>query len=251
MATTTHDLRHDRRSGPDDRRRFHAPSGSHTTVHHHAVETLATTEGMRVSWGGVWGGVLTAVGTLLLLAALGVAIGVTAVDPQAPDAGAIGTVAGIWAGASLLVALFLGGLVSTRAGAIYDGATGFWEGFLVWVVSVLLMGYLATTGVSSLAGGAFSLMGGASSVVSSMVQGGAQSRVANGAAATDPAQAVEQLKSQVQDPAARSELQQKAAQARPAVARGAWITFGALVLSLMAALLGAMIGRRRRPERYR
>lgn len=254
-TTTTHDFRSDRRSGPEDRRQFHPPTGGHApVVHQHTLERApVTSDGIRVSWGGIWGGVLTAVGTLLLLAALGVAIGITAVDPQAPNAGTIGTAAGIWAAVSLLIALFLGGMVSTRTGATFDGATGFWEGFLVWVVSLLLMGYLATTGISNLAGGAFSMMGGASQVMGSMMQG-AGPQAAPGApgagGTTDPAQAVDQLKSRVQDPATRGQLQQRAAEAQPTVAKGAWITFGALVLSLMAALLGAMAGRRRPPENY-
>ena len=39
-------------------------------------------------------------------------------------------------------------------------------------------------------------------------------------------------------------LQQKAAEMKPAATRAAWITFGALVLSLAAAVIGAMAGRR-------
>jgi uncharacterized protein involved in exopolysaccharide biosynthesis len=34
---------------------------------------------------------------------------------------------------------------------------------------------------------------------------------------------------------------------KPTVSKAAWITFGALVLSLLAAVLGAMAGRRRPP----
>jgi hypothetical protein len=127
-------------------------------------------EGLRVSWGGVFGGVLVAIGLLLLLASLGVAIGITAVDPAETDAGTLGAGAGIWTAASLLFALFIGGLVSTRAGAIYDRTTGFFEGALVWVVSLLLMGYLATSGISMVAGGAFRMLTGIG-VVAGMVAG--------------------------------------------------------------------------------
>ena len=35
-------------------------------------------EGMRVSWGGVWAGVLVALGTLLVLSTLGLAVGFSA-----------------------------------------------------------------------------------------------------------------------------------------------------------------------------
>jgi hypothetical protein len=40
-------------------------------------------------------------------------------------------------------------------------------------------------------------------------------------------------------------LQQKAEEVKPQASKAAWITFGALVLSLLAAVLGAMAGRRK------
>lgn len=45
-------------------------------------------------------------------------------------------------------------------------------------------------------------------------------------------------------------LQQKAEEVKPQVAKAAWITLGALVLSLLAAVFGAMVGRRN-PQRMR
>jgi hypothetical protein len=149
-------------------------------------------DGMRVSWGGVFGGVLVALGFLLLMTALGVAVGISAAQPGQTDTGALGPGAGIWAGVSLLVALFIGGWVSTRIGAIFDGTTGFFEGALVWVVSVMLsgIGVLAADAVQTL-GSAFQF-----------------------------------------------------GEATPDVS---WIAFGALLLSLLAAVLGAMAGRRRTP----
>ncbi len=245
-------------------------------------------EGLRVSWGGVWGGVLVALGMLLLLTALGVAIGISAVDPSATDAQALGTGAGIWAAASLLVSLFVGGMVSTRAGAIYDRATGFFEGVLVWVVSLLLMAYLATTGISMVAGGAFKLVTGVGAAAGMVVgqdadisegdvsqiaarlrdpqtaqkiasatgipQGEVQATLGETAerveaAKGDPAQAAAEARRGVAELYAKARdsgtFQQKAAEVQPAATRTAWIAFGALVLSLLTAVLGAMAGRRR------
>ncbi|MFN2645650.1 MAG: hypothetical protein ABR570_11700 [Burkholderiales bacterium] len=200
---------HERRGG--ERRRMAYPA-------------LFGAEGVRVSWGGIFGGVLVAVGLLLLLAALGVAVGITAIDPAETPLGSLGTGAGIWAGVSLLLALFVGGLVSTRIGATFDGSTGFFSGFLVWIVSLLLVAYLAASGVSSLASGAFSLMGG-------------------------PQQIVEQVGEKAQEMTQNlPALQQKAQEAKPQASRAAWITFGALLLSLGAAVIGAMAGRRRAPR---
>jgi hypothetical protein len=178
-----------------------------------AYPSRFSAEGVRVSWGGIFGGVLAAVGLLLLLGALGLAVGISAVDPQSAELGNLGTGAALWTGVSLLLALFLGGMVATRLGATFDRTTSFFSGFLVWVVSLLVVAYLAASGVSSLAGSAFSMMGGAEQVIEQM---------------------------QAQDLPTVEEV-------KPQAARAAWVTFGALVLSLGAALAGAMAGRRRRP----
>jgi hypothetical protein len=45
----------------------------------------------------------------------------------------------------------------------------------------------------------------------------------------------------------RGALQQKAEELKPQASRAAWITLGALLLSLLAAVIGAMAGRRREP----
>src|SRR5205085_9747185 len=116
------------------------------------------TDGMRVSWGGIWGGVLVAMGMLLLLSALGVAIGFSSVDPRnAAEVNRLMSSAGLWAAAGLLLSLFVGGMVSTSIGAVYDRTTGFFEGALVWVVSLLVMLALAGSGSGLLDGFAFEM----------------------------------------------------------------------------------------------
>lgn len=250
-------------------------------------------EGMKVSWGGIFGGVLVALGLLLLLAALGVAVGVSAVQPGETAAATFGAGAGIWAGVSLLLALFVGGMVSTRIGAIVDGTTGFFEGALVWVVSVLLMLYFAGSGVGMLAGGAFQLVGGAAQTISSVMQpstdvsgsvdqiiarlkdpktaeqiAGATGMQASEvqASLTETAQRVENNRGNPAQAAAEAKqglaqlmekakssgaLTQKAEEVKPQASKAAWITFGALLLSLLAAVIGAMAGRRRPVEEVR
>jgi len=246
-------------------------------------------DGMRVSWGGVFGGVLVALAFLLLMTALGLAVGISAAQPGETDTGTLGAGAGIWAAVSLLVALFIGGWVSTRIGAIFDGTTGFFEGTLVWVVSVLLMLYMASSGIGMLTGGAFKVVGGAVQTMGSMVQssqatpdlsGGVDQMIqrlkdpktaeqiasATGMPVTEvqatlretaqrvennrgnPTQAAAEAKNgiaQLMEKAkASGALRQKAEEVKPQATRAAWITFGALLLSLVAAALGAMAGRR-------
>src|SRR5258705_957950 len=144
-------------------------------------------EGLKVSWGGVWGGVLVTMGALILLSALGVAVGISALDPSTADPNRLATIAAVWGAVSLLASLFLGGMVATRIGMVYDRATGLFEGVLVWVVSILLMATLAGSGVGLLPEFSFDLT---------------SSRAA------------------------------------------AWVGLAAMVLSLLAAVAGAMSGRR-------
>src|SRR5690242_18225546 len=81
-------------------------------------------EAGRVSWSGVWGGFFVGLGILVILAALGVAVGVTVTSPAAADVQALGTGAGIWTFASALIALFIGGLVASRTGLVATRGAG-------------------------------------------------------------------------------------------------------------------------------
>ena len=257
-----------------------------------AYAPLLHSDGLRVSWGGVIGGVLLAVGLLVLLGALGAAIGISATDPGNTDPGTLGMGAGIYAAVSLLLALFFGGWAATRMGAISDRATGFCEGALVWVVSILLVAYAAAAGIGMLAGGAFKVIGGATQAIGSVMQ-------TQGAGAPDISGNVDQLLQRLRDPntaqqiaratgmeprevqnalgetaqrveqardnpgqavqeakqgvarlmdQARSSgaLERKAEEVKPAATKAAWISFFALLLSLVTAVLGAMAGRRER-----
>jgi hypothetical protein len=97
----------------------------------------------------VWSGFLIAIGVMLLLGTLGVAIGVSTVGPgTGADARALGVGAAIWAGLVLLLAVFVGGMVAARLGLIFDGPTSALHGALVWVLAMLAVLYLATSGIS-------------------------------------------------------------------------------------------------------
>lgn len=260
-----------------------------TVVHEHHVE-VPSFEGLRISWGGIWGGVLVVMGTLLLLTTLGLAIGITAADPQDTQASTVGTAAAIWTSVSLLLALFIGGMAATRLGMVFDKAAGAFEGALVWVLSFLVILWLAGSGVSLIAGGVSSLFGGVTKTVGSVVSGNMDlsqgdtqqilSRLRDPQTAQTIASATgmseQEVSSTLNDIAQRAEAakddparvaaevrqgtQQLMAQARarlPAVAeqakegatKTAWITFAAMALSLLAAIGGAMLGRRRVMDR--
>ena len=264
--------------------------GSHE--HRFAATAWFGTEGMKVSWGGVFAGVLVAMGVSMLLASLGLAIGVSAVDPGETQASTVGIGAAVWGGLQLMLALFVGGMVSTRVGAIIDRTTGFFEGVLVWVVGLILMAYLAGSGIGSLADRAFSLLDGATQTFGAVIQDeGSEpeigvsgtieemaeqlrspeliNRIASitglsvnetrntlnetatrvEGSRNNPAQAAEDVRRGIASlfdrARANGALAAQAEEIQPEAASAAWFTFVALLLSLIAAVSGAMLGRRK------
>jgi len=247
-------------------------------------------DGLRISWGGIWAGVLTVLGTLLFLTTLGLAIGVSAADPGNTDAGALGLGAAIWSGLSLLIALFVGGMAATRLGMVFDRAAGAFEGALVWVLSFVAILWLAGSGVQLVASGISRVFSGVTQTIGSAAGGidelssgdvdqilarlNDPRTVSTVATATgmseqnvrstlgDVAQRVEAARDNPQQAAAevRSGMERLMAQARqqlPAAAervqegaaKTAWIAFAAMLISLIAAVAGAMVGRRRAAQR--
>jgi hypothetical protein len=245
-------------------------------------------EGMKISWGGVFGGVLAGIGTLMLLTSLGLAIGISAADPRDTDGAALGTGVAIWTALTLLISLFLAGWASTRLSMLWERTTAIFEGVLVWVLSLILILYLTANGIGLVASGAFGLLGqtaqavtdsaGMSMDVESMSSGDvdqilgrlrdpqtanvvagatgmSREEAANAlgqvsqrveAARNNPAQAAAEVRRGLGDMAARTRenLAQTAVQVKPEATTTAWLTFAALVLSLIAAIVGAAVGRR-------
>ncbi|WP_116808636.1 hypothetical protein [Steroidobacter cummioxidans] len=255
-----------------------------TVVHEHL--DVIPVSGFKISWGGIWAGMLTVLGTLLVLTTLGVAVGVSAVNPGQTQAGTFGTGAAIWSGISLLIALFVGGMAATRLGMVFDRAAGAFEGALVWVLSMLVVLWLASSGVQLLASGISSLFGGIGQTVGASLSNmenlstGDVQQILNRLNDPQTAQTIaaatgmseQEVRAQLSDVSRRVEAvrdnpQQAAAQVRqgtaqlmdraraqlPAMAeraqagatKAAWITFVALIVSLAAAIAGAMLGRKR------
>lgn len=252
------------------------------------IEQTGTPDGMKISWGGVFGGVLAGIGTLLLLTSLGLAVGISTVDPRNPDAGTIGTGAAIWTTLSLLISLFVAGWASTRLSMLWERTTAMFEGGLVWVMSLILILYLTANGVGLVASGAFGLLGSAAQATGAAIgpafdgtgmssgsvddilnklrdpQTAAVVASATGmsqqeasqelsrigsrveAVRNDPAQASAQARQGLADLSARARqnLSRTAAEVKPEVTTTAWLAFAALVLSLLAAIGGAAVGRR-------
>jgi hypothetical protein len=176
----------------------------------------------RVRWGPVWAGLLAALAALLLLSLFGVAVGLTAAtgDPN----GAAGAAAnngnnyavgaGIWAVISAVIAFFIGGFVAASTTRIRGKDTGWINGAMVWALSLPILLWLAGSGaVGFLNAIGFNLQGFANTV----------SNAVTNPAATDPA---------------------TVQRATDAARTGAWWALVALILGLIAAGLGGLLGER-------
>ena len=155
--------------------------------------------GVRVRWSGVTSGWVMALGTLLLLTTLGLAIGITALgDPRTADsdtASGLGLGAGLWGAITLLLASFLGGLVSTRVTDRPDRGGAVLHGALVWTLTSLMLVWLLSQGVSLGLSGLFGALSGlmrtaTTAVTTAATQGG---DLAQSLGLTDPTQVMNRL----------------------------------------------------------
>jgi hypothetical protein len=250
-------------------------------------------QGPRVRWTGVLSGLLVALGVLLLLGTLGLAIGVTALgDPRAATgetAAGLGIGGGVWAFLTLLVAVGLGGLVSTTVTNRPDRAGAVLQGALVWTLCSLGIVWMLASGISLGLSGLFGAVSGlAQSATTAVAAGGGDLvqalglhdatqvmarledpataatlatatgmstaeasaalgtlRTRLGAVRDDPAQVTAEVRTFMAQYAERAKQQAlaAAAAAQRGATKGAWITFGVMVVSLGVAIAGALGGR--------
>ncbi len=120
----------------------------------------------RVRWGPILAGIFSALTTLLLLAVLGVAIGLASYQVGEP-LGSFGIGAGVWGAISTLIAFLVGGWVAARSSGVFGRGNGILNGAMVWVVAIPLLLYFLSTGVGSLVG---TLVGAAGNVAGTAAQ---------------------------------------------------------------------------------
>lgn len=112
-----------------------------------------------IRWGAIIAGVVSGSASYLLLTLLGVAVGLTAIDPNAVEpVGRVPLATGIWTGISMLVGAFIGGYVAGHMSGLSRSIDGMLHGFVAWGVTTLLYAVLATTAVGALLGGTFKIL---------------------------------------------------------------------------------------------
>jgi hypothetical protein len=110
-------------------------------------------------WGAVFAGLAVGLATQIVFALIGLAAGLSAVDPQAADPiGAIPAAAGIWTGLSMLIAAFIGGYVASRLSGVSLRNDGALHGVVTWGVTTVAFVYLATSAAGALLGGTVNIL---------------------------------------------------------------------------------------------
>src|SRR5919106_2968427 len=129
----------------------------------------------RISPWAVLAGAVVGVVVLFLLGLLGLAIGLATIDPApagdaTPEAGAFGVGAAIWGIISFLLALLAAGWIAARLAGNPNRLDGLLHGVVAWALTTLVVMWLMTTTLSSIIGGAFSLLGNIASASAQAVQ---------------------------------------------------------------------------------
>jgi hypothetical protein len=114
-----------------------ATTGQATTTPYSANLPSIPPVPTSLRWGAIFGGAVACLGLAVMLNALGLALGLSWIDPQDPNSIRPSSVfSGIWLLVMSLVALFVGGYVAARgAGAISRGF-GALHGLVMWGLSV-------------------------------------------------------------------------------------------------------------------
>lgn len=109
---------------------------------------------IKLSWSAIFGGVVAALGIWTLLYAFGLAIGLSAINPNDPSsAKGSGIFTGVWGVFVPLVALFIGGAVAGRGAGLINRAGGGIHGLVVWGVTTIFGAFLVGNLIMSAIGG--------------------------------------------------------------------------------------------------
>lgn len=264
-------------------------------------EEAATGSSSPISWAAIFAGAILSVGLWILFHVIGLAAGLTSIDPHSPGslrAAGIGT--GIWSVIASIIALFIGGVAAGRIAGRIDRMGEALHGAVLWsLTTIAALALIVSTAGMLLQGAA--RVGGAVAGAAGGLSSWAESSDPIGALGLDakdllapmnrqlheqgkPAITPEQLQSAVQTAAKTAvrqgrfdrgllksalasntalsnaevedlatQIEQRvrsfseraettALQAAESTGKGLWWVFGTLLLGLIAAVGGAMLG---------
>jgi hypothetical protein len=193
--------------------------------------------GSRISWGAIFAGAVLALGLYSLFSILGGAVGLSLserVNPSTLKNTAIG-----WALLTMLVAVFVGGVVTSQFTVGESKHEAMLYGAIMWA---LLFGFLAALGAAGVRTGFHALAGYANYAETAATQ--SWDRLARDAGV--PADQIDIWRQKL--PTAPTKMNQEAQDpvnqeaARAAATRLTWYAFIGTWLSMIAAAVGALVG---------
>jgi len=216
----------------------HEPHHQHGHDHTpHPVHENAPYAYSLISWGSVLAGAAIAVVIGVMLNILGLAFGLSTLQPGDPNAGeAFGAGAGLWLALSTLLGMLVGGYVAARSAHNPDHHEGILHGAAVWAVGFLLALFLTGSTVGGAAFSGIQAAGGAAEAATSQAAGQAADTARAAADAATPDTPVER------------ERAEAAADAGGAAAFWAFIT---MLASGVAAVIGGTLGARHDEKLHR
>jgi hypothetical protein len=173
----------------------------------------------RVSWGALLAGAAVGIATYTVLGLLGIAVGLSVADTTSAEN--LGLGAGVWAFVSLVVAMFFAGWVTTQCTVGETRTEAVLYGVVVWALTATFLVWSAATGIG-LSKAAFAHGNGADRST---------------ATAADLIGAPT-----AQSPSDRTTDNSDPHDDRQRLQVTAWWSFFGTVLSLLAAIGGAMLG---------
>ena len=185
----------------------------------------------RISWGAIFGGAFIAMFFQLLLGLLGLAIGLTILDPGQAQARGLSIGAGVWMVLITIISVFIGAFAAGRFAGLSAKYDGLLHGVATLAFLSILSIFLVSSGVSNVVGGAFSF--------------GLQAAKLPQAQQAMPDQSMQQQQTgaaaQLQNmtPQQRMIAQQQAAKY---ATTATWITFITSLLALIVAAVGGYLG---------
>lgn len=103
----------------------------------------------RVDWSGIWAGYAVAIGLSVLFSALVLALGLSMASARAASLRVVARHSALWLGVAMLVALFIGAVISGRGTNESSRAAGALHGATLWglmvLTSLVLGGYATMT----------------------------------------------------------------------------------------------------------
>ncbi|MDF3068727.1 MAG: hypothetical protein K0R38_4328 [Polyangiaceae bacterium] len=142
-----------------------------------AIDPPTALASPRLRWSAIFGGAVAALGIATLLYALGLALGLSWIDPN--DAGSLrpsGIFSGIWLVVVSLVALFIGGYVAARGAGAVSRGSGALHGLVMWGLTVIAGGWLVSNVASAVIRGGAAVGKAAASAVGSAMPSAGQMR---------------------------------------------------------------------------